>query len=241
MKARSPLLVALLHPLNLLMVGMSVFAGLVSAWWLFPIGILLWLILVINVARSPSLRISHEMQKRAPLAQRFQRYFDRIERAQVGIFNTLSSAPPRVQRVLRPVQAEVDALTNQAYQLCQRMTTLENYRVVSQSQHDLTADLQHVDEVLETTEDALIRREYEESRHLLQERAAKLETVSNYLERVEAQLLSLTNEMDGMVAEVIRLQALGAEDAAHHVPAQVERLRSQSTELKKFLREAIEV
>jgi chromosome segregation ATPase len=238
---KSPIVVALIHPLNVLMAGLAVFAGLVSAWWLFPIGAIFWLVMVVAVARTPSLRMSHQMGKRAPLAQRFQKYFDRIERVQVSIFNTLSSAPNRTRRVFQPVQAEVGALTDQVHRLCQRMTTLENFRVVSQSRADLEADLRYIEETLETTTDPLVRREYEESRQSLENKLDKLDTVSTQLERVEAQLLSLTSEMDSLMAEIVRLQAAGPEEASNHVPRLVKRLRTQSEELEQFQREAVSV
>ena len=235
---RSPFLMGLVHPLNIAMLGIALFAGLVAAWWLFPIGLLLWLIMVIAIARDPSLRFNYEMQSRAPLAQRFQRYFDRIERAQLSVFNSLSSAPANTRRVLQPIRGELDALTAQAYSLCQRMTTLENYRLVSTSQSDLESDLAHINEVIEQTEDPLIRREYQESRVSFQERLDKLKQVSIQLERVEAQLLSLANDMDSIVTEVIRLQAIGSRDASRHVPKLVKKLRAQATELRAFEREA---
>jgi len=238
---RSPLLTALLHPLNLLMLGLSLFAGLVAAWWLFPVGLLFWLIMVIAVSRDPSLRISHQMQSREPLAQRFQRYFDRIERLQVGVFNSLASAPARTRRVLQPVRAEIDALTMQVYALCQRMTVLENYRLVSQSRVDLETDLQQIETKIGEAQDPMITREYEESRVSLQDRLAKLGTVSTQLDRVEAQLVSLANELDGVVTEMIRLQAIGSDDAAHYVPDLVKKLREQSAELKQFERDAVTI
>lgn len=238
---RSPFLTALLHPLNMIMLGLAIFAGLFSAWWLFPVGLLFWLIMVLKVARDPTLRFNHQMQERAPLAQRFQRYFDRIERAQLGVFNTLSSAPNATRRVLQPVQAELELLTAQAYALGQRMTSLENYRMVTQSQSDLEQDLQELNETIEQTEDDLVRREYEESRQSLQNRLDKLKTVSTQLERVEAQLMSLSNELDATVTEIIRFQAMGPDAAKPFVPELKERLRQQRLQLKKFEREAVQV
>jgi len=241
MHTRSPFLTALLHPLNLLTLGLSVVAGLISAWWLFPLGLLFWLIMVVAVTRDPSLQITHQMESRSPLASRLQRYFDRIERSQVSIFNSLASAPAPMRRVMRPIQAEIDALTRQTYALCQRMTVLENYRIVSQSQTDLEADLQEISAMIEGTEDSLVRREYEESRQALQGRIGKLHGVSVQLDRVEAQLMSLANEMDSVVTEVIRLQAVGPKDAAHLVPELVKRLQEQSNQLEGFERETVKI
>lgn len=238
---RSPFLTALLHPLNMIMLGLALFAVLFSAWWLFPIGLLFWLIMVLRVARDPTLRFNHQMQERAPLAQRFQRYFDRIERAQLGVFNTLSSAPNATRRVLQPVQTELELLTDQVYALGKRMTTLENYRMVTQSQSDLEHDLQELNETIEQTEDDLVRREYEESRQSLQNRLDKLKAVSTQLERVEAQLMSLSNELDATVTEVIRLQAMGADSAKQFVPELTERLRQQRLQLREFESEAVQV
>jgi hypothetical protein len=230
---RSPSVIGLLHPLNMAMLAMAALAGLVSAWWLFPLGVLLWLVMVVAVARDPTLRFSHEMHSREPIAQRFQRTFDRIERAQVGVFNSLASAPSRTRRALQPVQDELEGLTDRAYRLCRRMTALENYRLVSQSNSDLQADLKHIDEAIAQTDDSQVKQQYEDSRRALLERRAKLRTVASDLERVEAQLLGLANEMDGVVAEVIRLQAAGPEGAERGVPALVDRLREQAAQLDR--------
>jgi hypothetical protein len=218
------------------MLGLSVVAGLVSAWWLFPVGLLVWAWMVFNVAQLPALRMSHKLENRAPLAQRFQRYFDRVQRAQVTVFNSLSSATAETRRVLSPVQREMDSLAEHVYNLCRNMTTLENYRLVTSSDSEVEAELQRIDKVLAKTDDPLIRKEYGESRYSLEQRISKRDEISRQLDRVEAQLVSLANEMDSTVAEVIRLQALGAEEAQSQVPALVDRLRQQSAELAAFAR-----
>jgi hypothetical protein len=236
---RSPILIALVHPLSLAVLGLSLFAGLVAAWWLFPLGLLIWLVMVVLVSRDASLRLNYEVQSRAPLARRFQRYFDRVERSQLSIFNSLASAPVQTRRVLQPVQDQVDALTAQVYALCQRMTTLENYRVVSESQSNLETDLQHVNAVLDSTTDPVVRREYQESRRSIEERLAKITAAGTLLDRVEAQLLSLASDLDGVVSEVMRLQGMSPRDASTHVSRITRDLREQSDQLGAFQREAI--
>ena len=238
---RSPFLTALIHPLNLAMLGLSFVAGLIAAWWLLPLGLLLWAIMVVTVSRDASLRFNYRMQNREPLAQRFQQYFDRIQRAQLRVFTSLSSASSRAQRTLQPVRDEVDALTAQVYSLCQRMTTLENYRLVTESQRDLAGDLARIDDALQRTEDPVIRQEYESSRQSIQERLDRQYTVKVLLDRVEAQLLGLANDLDGVVSEVIRLQAMSPDDAERHVSGLVENLRQQSTQISAFEREVVQV
>ncbi|MBI4630594.1 MAG: hypothetical protein HY740_02555 [Chloroflexi bacterium] len=51
---KSIYLTALTHPLHTATLALAVAAGLCAAWWLFPIGIVLWLIMVINIVRDPS-------------------------------------------------------------------------------------------------------------------------------------------------------------------------------------------
>ncbi|MBN1875994.1 MAG: hypothetical protein JXA33_17350 [Anaerolineae bacterium] len=235
---RSPVLLALFHPLNMFMIGIIIFAGLFSAWWLAPVGIVFWIMMVVTVSRDRALRFNYEMQQREPLAQRFQRYFDRIERSQVSVFNALSSAPSRVSKALQPVQIELGKLTQETYALCQRMSALENFRVVAQSQSDLSTDLTHINQVIQATEDLQLRHDYEASRQALQERLVKLQAVSTQLDRVEAQLLGLANEMNGMVTEIVRLQAAGADTAATYVPGLVMRLQRETEQLKVFEQEA---
>jgi hypothetical protein len=197
--------------------------------------------MVVTVSRDASLRFNYRMQNREPLAQRFQQYFDRIQRAQLRVFTSLSSASARAQRTLQPVRDEVDALTAQVYSLSQRMTTLENYRVVTESQRDLTGDLARIDDALQRTEDPVIRQEYESSRQSIQERLDRQYTVTVLLDRVEAQLLGLANDLDGVVTEVIRLQAMSPDDAARRVSGLVDNLRQQSSEISAFEREVVQV
>lgn len=58
---------------------------------------------------------------------------------------------------------------------------------------------------------------------------------------VEAQLLGLIGEMDTVVAEVARLQALKPQDAQPRVEQLVDRLRQQVRELQAFEREAVTI
>ena len=234
---RSPLLTALINPLNLAMLGLSLAAGLCSAWWLLPLGLVLWMVMFLVVARDPSLVISATMDAREPLAARFQAPFDRIERSQVSLFNTLASADPRIHNSFRQVQAEVDALVNQTYLLCQRMSALENYRLVTASSGNLDADLKRVQGQAAAATDAMVKREYEQSLAALQDRVTKLHTTETQLDRVEAQLSNLASEMDAALTEVVRIQSLGPDVAASHASALALTLHKQTEGLVAFQKE----
>jgi len=98
--------------------------------------------------------------------------------------------------------------------------------------------LQHIEAAIERTADARVRRDYAESRQALQERLAKLQAAATQLDRVEAQLMALANSMDGVVTEVVRLQAAGPESAAAFVPELTTRLRQETAQLTVFAQEA---
>ena len=67
---RSPVLTALVHPLNLAVLGLSLLAGLLAAWWLFPLGLVVWGAMVVTVSRDARLQFSYRMENREPLARR---------------------------------------------------------------------------------------------------------------------------------------------------------------------------
>ena len=230
----NPILVALLHPLNLAMFALAVAAGLCSAWWLFPAGLLLWGVMVIMVARQPELSLRHKIESRSALAPRFQPRFDRIERIQVSLFNALASADPRVRQALKPVMDELSSLVEETYALCQRTSALENYRYVTEGKVDLEAEWVRLSQEIEKTTDARVRREYEEARTALEERLQRRNQVVTQLDRVEAQLTGMANSLDAFLSEVLSLQALGVAQIKQNLPRLRQLLRQQIQELRSF-------
>jgi hypothetical protein len=51
---RSPLSKALADRMNLALLGSALAAGLLAAWWLLPIGLAVWLIMVIVTVNGPA-------------------------------------------------------------------------------------------------------------------------------------------------------------------------------------------
>jgi hypothetical protein len=157
------------------------------------------------------------------------------------VFNALSASPLQTRRVLQPVEVAIDAFTEETYALCRRMTTLENYRVVSQPSSDLTDELRDLSERIEKADDPALRKDLLKSRQTLQERLTKLETVSTQLDRVEAQLVGVVNRLSSVVTEVVRLQAMGPSSAEPHVIEIVNQLQRETDELHKFAIATVEL
>ena len=238
----SPWLNALFNPLNLVMLAGVVLSGLLAAWWLFPVGLIFWVIMVVSIAREPAAVLNETVQNRTALPQRFQTTFDRIEKSQISLFNTISGTESRTRRALQPLNAQVDALVDQAYRLCQRMTPLENYRsLTSQSTANAQDQLNQLSYKMQSATDPMVKRENEEALSALNDRLQKLKEAGTILDRVDAQLTSLASELESTLTEVIRLQSLGGQAAGQQAPQLVTRIKSQIDQLHQFDREATAV
>jgi hypothetical protein len=234
---RNPYLSALLNPLNITTFMLAIAAGLCAAWWLFPLGLIVWAVMVYTVASDPTLRRIQMAQSRTPLAQRFQGPFDRLERAQASIYNTISDSHSNVKSMLEPLRNEVDSLVERTYQLLARMTSLENYRSVQSFQGNLQGDLVNIDLQLASATDPVVKREYEESKEAIQRRINSLNAIGIQSDRIDAQMISMVAELGGVQAELVRLHALGPDLAGQLIPAQLRTVQSLSSQLTKFEKE----
>lgn len=236
---RSPLVTALFHSLNPAMLAIAILAGLVAAWWLFPLGVILWILMVVRIATDRRIRLDYDMNARSgTLSTRFQEEYSKVVRSQMRIFNSLMSASGRTKTALDPIQAEIELLTTRVYNLCRQMTGPENFVKVSKMNTDLEGEQALIKLSLENITDPLVKREKEEALHTLEERIKKLKKVDTLLDRVEAQLSSLSTTMDSILADIIRLQAMGAADAEKEAPELIRQVRAQAEQVEEFAKEA---
>ena len=231
---RSPILTALLNPLNLAALAISVAAGLCAAWWLFPIGILVWGVMVFVVASDSRLKLEYTQQTWGPLAQRFQPGFDKLTRGQSSIYNSISDFNPRLQAALALVNTEINALVGRTHELCTKMTSLENYRSVQVFNGNLQAQIVNLDTQIATATDPQVKKDYEGSRQAVQKQMDALQAIGIQSDRVEAQLAAMTAELSGIQAQIVRLQALTLAQAQPLIPSQLEAIRKLSSELNEF-------
>jgi hypothetical protein len=235
---RSPFKVAFLNPLNLAILICSLTFGLCAAWWLLPVGLILWAIMFLRVYRDPALKLDQTIQSRAPLTQRFQKPFDRIQRGQITLFNNLRGTKPAVSQSLLPLQDAVNSLTDQAYNLCLRMTALQNYYLVTKNNRDFEGESFVMKVKIDNSTDEKTRKDYEDSRRILEEQADNFRKISILLDRVEAQLSTVSSTIDMVVVEAIRLQNLQAEDINKGLLALLQAIQAQSDQLSAFEKEA---
>ena len=233
MNNRPPLLTALLNPVNLAMLALTVAAGLCSAWWLAPVGFLFWLVMVIVIARDPGVQITFTRQSRQPLSQRYQARFDRLDRARISIFNAMQGVSPAFQRIIEPLQSGLDDLVEHAYQLSLQMTALDNNFAI-QRLNNFDDDIARMEKNLKETETPSSRKQFTETLKSLQERKAQLKSIGVLLDRFEAQLTGTNNAVDSVVTNIISLKGRGAENVKEKVPALIKVIETEQAELKQF-------
>jgi len=232
---RSPLLIALFHPVNLSMLALTATAGLCAAWWLAPIGLVFWLSMVFAIARDPGLQMTFTRQNRQPLAQRFQIRFDRLERARFSIFNAMAqSSSPGLQKTVQTVQIALDELVEHAYQLSLRLSAMDNNFSVQQVTSNFEDEIAKMQKSIASATDEVSRKEYESTLQSLQTRQAQLKAVGALLSRFEAQLTGTISAVDGVVTSVVSFQGRDGKQVDGKIPALLQTLQTEQDELKQF-------
>ncbi len=232
---RPPLLTALFHPVNLSMLALTAAAGLCAAWWLAPLGLVFWLIMVFMIARDPGLKMTFTRQSRQPLAQRFQTRFDRLERARFSIFNAMAqSSSPALQRAVEPVQTALDELVDHAYQLCLRLTALDNNFSVQNVTSNFEDEIARMQKNIDIAPDEASKNEFKATLASIQTRQAQLKSVGTLLARYEAQLTGTSSAVDGLVTSVVSFQGRDPKQVAEKVPGLLQIIQNEQNELKQF-------
>jgi hypothetical protein len=231
---RSPFLTALFQPVNLLMLVLIAASGLCAAWWLAPVGLVFWIVMLIVIARDPGLKLTFTRQNRQPLSPRFQTRFDRLDRARITIFNTMQRVSSEVRKIYEPVLTALDDLVNHTYQLCLQMSSMDNNYSVQNITGNFDSDIAKMQKNLAETNDPAARKEYETTLEGLQNRQAQLKNLGSLLSRFEAQLTGITNTVDGVVTDSVGLQGRSTEVAQEKVTAILQQIQTERTELEQF-------
>ncbi len=234
----SPFFVALFNPLNLAMLALSVAAGLCSAWWLAPVGFVLWLLMFIVVFTNPNLRMAYKLKQRDPLNQRFQAVFNRLEGVQMSLFTMLNGQSRKVRREFQTVQDATGQLVDRAYHTCVRMSVLEGHRIVTNRNRNPVTELNIIKTKMEISDDPNVKRDLEETRKTLEEQVGSMQVVSNLLDRAEAQLVNLSTTLEIKLTDVTRLTALGIDRIRAESQRLAEEIQELSNQLTEFEQEA---
>lgn len=233
-------LIALFNVVSIAMLVASVLAGLLAAWWMFPVGLLFYIVMALMIVRDPANRMTQILQQRAPLTQRFQAPFQRIQRTQVQLFNLLSTDGKGFSQAMDPVKIAVDELVNSIYGICQRLTPLENYRRSSEITANPANDLKDLNNKLASSQDPNTRKQYEDAKQALEERMQNMNLAVNQLNQLDAKLLGVANDLDTTLSEILQLKAVPLDQAKLRVPILEQKVRGEIFDLAKFEQESLQ-
>jgi hypothetical protein len=189
--------------------------------------------MLLKIALDPALRINQMIQERNGLPQRFEGSFNRIEKSQVSLYNTLSSAKSSVKKVFDPLQLAVNELVDQTYQLCVQMTPMENYRQVNSNSNPET-ELNQLDGLIATLDDPAAKKGYDSARQSLLEKVTQKKAANERLSQMDALLIRIYTEMDSLMADTARVQAMGVQNIQQQIPGMVEKVKGLINQLQSF-------
>jgi hypothetical protein len=215
----------------------AILAGLVAAWWLAPLGLIFWLVMVIVVASDPGLKMTFTRQNRQPLAQRFQARFDRMERARFSIFNTLTTFSAQAHKASEPAATALDDLVEQVYQLSLRMSSLDNNAAIQRLTSSSADDIAKMQENIAGATDATSRQEYESTLQSLLDSQSRSKEIDALLTRFDALMTGSGNAVDSVVTGVVGLQGRSVPQIQEKVSGLLSAIQTEENELQQFAAE----
>jgi len=193
--------------------------------------------MVMVIAREPTLQFTHILDTRAPLAARFQKLFEPINRAHVRLFNVIASSKRKHRKEFQPVLQLSTQLIDQAYAFCLRLTPMENNRLVNQASEYSLLELENMQIKIDKSEDPIVKREYQEAYQAIKKRIENMDRFSTQLDRVDAQLISLKNDLDNLYATAISLQSKPIAEVRKAIPEIHQSLNQKIQDIESFERD----
>lgn len=201
------------RPLNLLVLGVALIAGLLVALWLLPVGVVAYIALVVlslrDVVAAPD---PPRRTVTAPTGTVFQTQLDAILRAQTQIGESVVATEGPLRPALERVTAQVTGIVEEAYALAAKGQTIAVY-LHSINLGDLNGQLAHVEAQVSGASDPQLRQQYEETRAAVADRLRNAQALGTYRERIAAQLETIGANLDNVLAETVRLRAAAPTDS----------------------------
>ncbi len=234
MQSVNPFSRAAWRPLPLIVLAVAVFAGLRIAWWLFPLGLVAYGLIVLMLARDPALALTRPPRPRLTSAT-FRAQLANVERAQREIQHSIAQSDGPIQRLLTPIAAQTRELVDDAYQLCAKGQVIESYLARTNLQQ-IQARIADADREFRTTSDQYIARQLEETLNALAKKQRNTTDLGTYVGRIEAQLQNINANLDNVLAETVRLRTADTVSADSVTNQVAERLRDLQSDMQTFQR-----
>jgi chromosome segregation ATPase len=222
--------VAFRQPLNIAMLIATFLAGVIAAWWMFPIGLVVWGFMVWGVATHPVTQLESVQPERPTAVPRFQPSLDRIEDSQRQVLNAIGATKNPIRQALTPLQTEVNGLVDKCHAVAQRAIPLETQRQSrAKMDSNLESEIATLDQQLAQFADEGIKKVLAQSRASLQTQLDNRNALTAQLDHIDAQLTGVATALESTATEIVRLSKLDGTAAATRIGELTTDVRQQST------------
>ena len=241
MKNQSSFMSALREPVVILTILTAIGAGIFSAWWLLPVGLLFAGIMILRIITSPTAKINARMNARASLSHEFEDKFRCIESIELKMYNSASGASSKVQKMLRPVLENTTELVDEVHAFLSQMATLQNFFLSGngkangqEEKFELNQQKLALSLELQTTDDPVKKQQIQEEIDDLEERIDRIQDVSGALDHVDRGVLQIETTLNNVLAETIFLQGQSGSAARQKVDILLQILEKEKADLARL-------
>lgn len=238
----NPYAFAARRPLPIMVLVAAIAGGLLVFWWLFPLGLFAYGLIVFLGGHDPQLAAASQRTPRPRLSSpTFRAQLGAIERTQEQIGRSVAEAEGPLAALLARIDAQTADLVEQAYELCERGQVIEGY-LARVNQSELQQRIAATDQQLAATADPYTRQQLEETRAALAEKQRNAGELTTYVGRIQAQLQNIHANLENVLAETVRLRtadALAADSATTQVAQRLADLKSDMDTFQRVLDTAL--
>jgi chromosome segregation ATPase len=238
----NPYAFAARRPLAILVLLAAIAGGLLLFWWLLPLGLLAYGLMIYLAGRDPALAALSQRPQRPRLSSpQLRGQIAAIERTQQEIGRSVAQADGPVARLLVRIDDQSRELVEQSYQLCERGQVLEAY-LARVNLADLRQRIAATDRQIAATADAYTLQQLQETRAALAEKQRNAAELTTYNGRILAQLQNIHASLDNVLADTVRLRtadAMAADSATDQVARRLADLKSDMDTFQRVLDTAL--
>jgi chromosome segregation ATPase len=226
------------QPLAIIVLLLTVLGGLVIYWWLLPVGLLAYGLMVYVGGQDPAVAAASQRAPRPRLSSAtFRTQIDAIERTQQEIQRSIAQADGPVGRLLVRISDQGHELVDQAYALSDKGQIIEGY-LARVNMADLQQRINTTDRQIAATADSYTLQQIQETRAALIEKQGNAADLTTYIGRIQAQLQNIQANLENVLAETVRLRtadAVSADSATNQVAQRLSDLKSDMDSFQRVL------
>lgn len=229
------IMVAARQPLNVMVVVVALLSGLTVAWWLLPLGIVIYVLAVFLASRDSGLIASSQRSeiRSGVTSKTFEPVVDKIDHTQKQIRQSVNQSKGALSNLLQRVVSQTDHLVDQAHALAKKGQIIEQY-LAQMNYQQLQQEINKVDMQIQQTSDNYTLQQLQETRKSLVNRQNDARDLTTYIGRVKAQLQNIDARLDEVLAETIRLRTADAVSASSSTNQVADLLNDLNADMSSF-------